>query len=83
MDGVAGDIPVVGFFTGYIFNPSYLITHATGPKAGQLAMEVVKKPSLFARNFWIELHDQQLPEMDQAKLILGMLMVALLERHRG
>jgi uncharacterized protein YxjI len=83
MDGMFGEIPILGMFTGYVFNPTYLITHTSGPKAGQLAMQVVKKPSLMARNFWIELHDQELPPMDQAKLILGMLMVALLERHRG
>lgn len=83
MDGMFGEIPVLGMFTGYVFNPTYLITHASGPKSGQLAMEIVKKPSFLERNFWLDLHDQELPEMDQAKIILGMLMVALLERARG
>ena len=83
MDGMFGEIPVLGMFTGYVFNPTYLITHASGPKAGQLAMEITKKPSFLARNFWMQLHDQQLPEIDQAKIILSMLMVALLERMRG
>lgn len=83
MDGMFGEIPILGMFTGYVFNPTYLINHATGPKQGQLAMQIVKKPSFLARNFWIELHDQQLPEIDQAKIILSVLMVALLERMRG
>jgi uncharacterized protein YxjI len=83
MDSMFGEIPVVGMFTGYVFNPTYLITHARGPKAGQLAMQVVKKPSFLSRDFWLELHDQEMSELDQAQIILSMLMVALLERMRG
>ncbi|MDZ4818791.1 MAG: LURP-one-related family protein [Planctomycetota bacterium] len=83
MDSMLGEVPVVGFLNGYFFNPTYLITHATGPKQGQLAMEIVKKPSLMERNFWLELRDPEVGEMDQAKIILSMLMIALLERMRG
>ncbi len=83
MDGVFGEIPVLGLFTGFVFNPTYLISHAAGPKAGQLVMEIVKKPSLLERNFWLELRDPEVDDLDQSKIILSMMMVALLERTRG
>ncbi|MGC4001816.1 MAG: hypothetical protein QM811_01140 [Pirellulales bacterium] len=83
LDGVLGEVPVLGLFTGYFFNPSYLVTHAVGPKTGQLAIQIVKKPSFMERNFWLELHDPELDVAEQAKIILAMLMVALLERTRG
>ncbi len=37
MDGMFGEIPVIACSQTYLFNPTYLITHARGPKAGQLA----------------------------------------------
>lgn len=45
-DSVLGEIPILGFFTGYLFNPSYLLTDNNGKPIVRLK----KQASFLAEN---------------------------------
>ncbi|WP_047415398.1 hypothetical protein [Cellulophaga sp. Hel_I_12] len=78
MDGVLGQIPVLNFFTGYVFNPSYLITNLDHKKVARLK----KEASFFGRKFEVtKLNDMD--QDDEQRIILGFMMMILLERRRG
>jgi len=84
MDAMLGEIPILGMFSGYVFNPVYLVTRGGamgGP--GPTVMRMVKKPSFMERNFYIEKTDPSLTPKEEEKLVLGLFMLALLERARG
>jgi uncharacterized protein YxjI len=77
-DAVFGEIPVVGIFSGYVFNPSYLLTNASGAPL----MRLSKRPAFMEGKFRIE----KLGVMsgpDETRAVLSFLMMVLLERHRG
>ena len=76
-DALVGEIPIIGMFTGYFFNPSYIVTHST---AGQVA-RLSKKPSFFERGFEIERIGAA--NISDELLLLSVLTMTLLERSRG
>ena len=78
LDGLLGEVPIVGMFTGYFFNPSYIVTRADGAPV----MRIAKQPAFFEGKFRI---DQLAPldPMDEARTVLGLTMMLLLERSRG
>ncbi len=78
MDAIFGDIPVIGFFAGYVFHPVYLVTDTSG----KTVMKLKKMPAFFEGKFEIE----KLEEMDpqtETRILLSLLMMLLLERSRG
>lgn len=78
IDGLIGEIPVVGMFTGYFLNPSYTVKDGSGKEYFKLK----KMPSLFGRKFRLErLID--IDDEDESLVILSFLMMVLLERGRG
>jgi hypothetical protein len=78
MDGLLGEIPILGFFTGYVFNPSYTVARPDGTPVVQLK----KVPSLIGRRFTIEkLNEFETGE--EERIVLGLMMMILLERRRG
>ncbi|SFU79737.1 LURP-one-related/scramblase family protein [Pontibacter akesuensis] len=77
-DGILGEIPILGFFTGYLFNPSYLITRPNGDAVARLE----KKPSLFGRRFTVT-KIGEFEEGEEERAILSLMMMILLERRRG
>jgi uncharacterized protein YxjI len=77
-DALLGEIPVVGIFSGYLFNPTYLITDA----AGAPLMRLSKQPAFFEGRFRIEKLAEMSPQ-DETRAVLGFLMMVLLERRRG
>jgi hypothetical protein len=77
-DSFLGELPILGFFTGYLFNPKYIVTRPDGTEVARL----IKNPSFFGRKFNIE----QLGDCDvneEARLLLALMMMVLLERRRG
>lgn len=76
MDGMVGEIPVIGFFSGYIFNPKYVLTDLNGAEY----MEVSKKPSFFGRKFKL---NQFKPSQDDSLFILSFMMMLISDRDRG
>lgn len=78
MDGILGEIPILNFFTGYFFNPSYIVKDNKGNEIARLK----KMASLWGRNFEINklgLMDDD----DDDRIMLGLMMMILLERRRG
>jgi hypothetical protein len=79
IDGLLGEIPVLGMFTGYFFHPAYRVARAAddGP-----VLRAVKQPAFFEGRYTIE-RTGELSENDQTLAVLGVLMMLLLERQRG
>lgn len=78
LDALFSEIPILGMFTGYVFNPKYNITRPDGT----LVAQIVKTPSLVGRRFQLN----KLTEYEQGeelRIVLGMIMLVLLERRRG
>ena len=78
VDSILGEIPVIGFLTGYLFNPAYLLTN----NRGEVLIKLKKIPSLFGRRFEIE-QLGPIQSDDEPRIILGLMMMLLLERRRG
>jgi len=78
MDSLFAEIPIAGLFTGYVFNPIYLVTRADG----STVMRLEKQPAFFSRIFTIKQVDR-LDDSDETQVLLSLLMMLLLERHRG
>jgi hypothetical protein len=78
-DGLVGEIPVVGLFTGYVLHPAYRVTR-TASQA--LALRAVKQPALFESHYRIE-RGEDLAPADETLALLAVLMMLLLERSRG
>jgi hypothetical protein len=77
-DYFLSEIPLVGFFTGYFMNPSYIITRANGGLVARLD----KQPAMFESKFELSANDP-LSENEETLLYLGTLMMTILERTRG
>ena len=78
MDGIVGEIPLVGMLSGYFLNPSYTVKD----NGGREYFRLKKMPSLFGRKFQLDrLID--IADEDEALVILSFLMMVLLERERG
>jgi hypothetical protein len=76
-DGLLSLVPILGDFTGYFLNPSYLVN-----RGDDVALEVRKRPALFETRFSIE----QVGGVDSrsaALLLASVMMMVLLERGRG
>lgn len=78
IDGSIGEIPIIGFFSGYIFNPTYIAKD----KNGTIVLRLRKNPSFFGRKFSLE-KVNEIPAEDEALLVLSFMMMILLERNRG
>ncbi len=78
MDGLIGQIPIINFFTGYFFNPSYLVTDIRGKEI----VRMKKQASFFGRNFEL-IKLGTMDSDDDDRIMLGLMMMVLLERTRG
>jgi len=77
-DAIFGELPVVGILSGYVFNPSYVMTDA----AGAPLMRLTKQPAFFEGRFRLERLAQLGPD-EEALAVVSFLMMVLLERRRG
>ena len=77
MDALLGEVPVLGMFTGYFFNPAYLVD-----VRGQTALYMKKQPAMLEGKFRIEQRGP-LAEQDEPLVISSIIMALLLERARG
>ncbi len=78
VDSLVGEIPVLGMFTGYFFNPSYIISRIDGTPIARLQ----KQPAFFEGKFHLTLLTQ-LSESEEERVLLSALSMTLLERSRG
>ena len=78
VDAVAGEIPILGMFTGYLFNPAYIISRTDGTPIARLQ----KEPAFFEGKFKLE-PQTQLSGDEETRVLLSALTMTLLERARG
>ena len=78
IDQLLGQIPVIGIFTGYLFHPAYSVRRGDQT----VIMRVVKEPAFLQGKFRME-KQAELQEQDEARVILSIFMMLLLERLRG
>jgi len=78
VEGLLGEIPLLGFVAIYLINPSYIVKMADGT----LALRATKKPSIFERYFVIE-KLAEIDEDDELRALLSLIMMVLLEKRRG
>lgn len=78
MDSFLGEIPVLGFLTGYFFHPSYIVSTSDGIPIIRLR----KEPSFWGRKFSVN-KLQTFPEEKTERILLSLMMMILLERRRG
>lgn len=78
VEGLASNIPVVGWLVNYLVNPIYAVNTPSGTTAYRLR----KRPSIFERSFELE-EVTPLGKDDRDRAVLGLLMMVLLERARG
>jgi len=77
-DSLLGEVPLLGMFTGYFFNPAYLVTDLQG----NVVAKIQKQASFFGRHFEVsKLAD--IDKDDQERIMLGLMMMILLERRKG
>ncbi|MHB9056818.1 MAG: LURP-one-related/scramblase family protein [Paludibacteraceae bacterium] len=77
-DGIFGELPIIGIFSGYFFNPSYIVTRPDGNQIVRLQ----KEKSFFGRRFTVN----KLAEFESdegIRILLSLMMMILLERNRG
>jgi uncharacterized protein YxjI len=77
LDGVVGEIPVVGALLSMFVNPAYLVD-----VNGQTVLRMQKEPAFFEGKFTIQRLVDVAPR-EEALLINSLLMTVLLERSRG
>lgn len=78
IDALVGEVPVLGMFTGYFFNPAYIIAKADGAPVARMQ----KEPAFFEGKFRLsEIAD--LSEQNETLILLSVLTMTLLERGRG
>jgi hypothetical protein len=78
VDGLLGEIPVVGLLTGYLFHPRYALSRADGP----LLLRITKQPALFEGRYEVTKEGALEPSEEELAL-LSVMMILLLERTRG
>jgi uncharacterized protein YxjI len=78
VDAFVGELPIIGMFTGYFFNPSYILSRVDGAPLARLA----KQPAFLEGKFQIT-PQAQLSSQEEVQVLLGFLMMTLLERRRG
>lgn len=78
IDSLLGEIPIVNFFTGYLFNPSYIVLDNRGKEIARLS----KEPSFWGRKFTID-QLSKFDNDDDDRILLSLMMMILLERRRG
>lgn len=77
-DAIFGEIPIIGMFTGYIFNPAYIISRMDNTPAARLK----KEAAFFGGEFKLS-PSIQFSGDEETQLLLGILTMTLLERARG
>lgn len=78
LDSTVGEIPVLGMFTGYFFNPTYTVKTPDGRDI----IKIRKQPAFFEGRFSIE-KLVELDEVTELRILMALLMAVLLERGRG
>lgn len=77
IDALFGEVPVLGIFSGYFFNPAYFVE-----LRGQNVFYLKKQPAFLEGKFRLERRGDFAPQ-DEGLLICSVIMALMLERMRG
>lgn len=77
-DALLCEVPLLGLFSGYMFNPRYIVIKPDGTTVARLS----KMKSFFGRRFKLD-KLQELEPGDGERMLLALMMMVLLERRRG
>lgn len=77
-DALFSEIPLLGMFTGYVFNPKYVVKGSND----QIIARLSKEASFFGRKFKLE-EVGKFEQGDDERVLLALMMMSLLERRRG
>lgn len=77
-DSMLSEIPLLGFATGYLFHPKYMVAAADGTPR----MRLTKVPEFLSRSFRID-KLSEMDSVDELTYLMSVLMMTLLERARG
>ena len=78
-DALLGEIPILGFFTGYFIHPSFTIhDNAQTP-----VMRLTKEPAFFESKFRIDMLEPDITPEEEKRLLLSLMMMVQLNRSRG
>jgi len=77
-DGLLKEVPLVNIFSGYFFNPKYLVVKNDGTVVAKLS----KEKSFWGRKFKLE-NISTFEEKEEIRILLSLMMMMLLERRRG
>lgn len=80
VDALLSQLPFVGVFSGYFFNPVY---HVINVATNQPVLILRKQASFLERQFGIEVVDANLSPEDETSCLLGIMMMILLQKNRG
>ena len=80
LDNLLGEIPILGMFSGFFFNPRYDIKRAG---TGEIALRLSKHRSMLGSEFEITNESGQIQDDQEVAVILAVLIMTLHERHRG
>ncbi len=78
VDSLVGEIPIIGAFTGYMLNPTYIIKSA----AGEDLIRIRKRPAFFESKFVLDKLGNFEAD-DELRMVVSTIMMVLLEKSRG
>ena len=80
MDNILGEIPILGIFTGLLFNPKYIILN----EKGEIVMRLTKKSSITEGSFVLDkLQEFAASPEEEMRVLLGVFTAMILEKNRG
>jgi hypothetical protein len=77
LDGLAGELPIVGMFLPMFINPAYL-----ADRDGVSLLKMKKQPAVFEGKFTIDKLGE-FADSEESLLLASLVMMILLERQRG
>ena len=78
LESILSEIPLLGFIAIYLINPSYIVSRPDGTPL----LKLTKLPAIWEGKFKLEkLND--MPEDDELRSLMALIMLVLLERRRG
>jgi hypothetical protein len=78
LESLLSEIPIVGFIAVYLLNPSYIVRRPDGTPL----LRLIKQPAVFEGKYTLEKLNE-MPEDDELRSLMSLIMLVLLERNRG
>lgn len=83
-DNLLNEVPIVNFFTGYMFNPSYTVYRGSNrDDHSQPMMKLKKGKAFFESKYSIDLLEPNVSPDEEIQGLLSLIMLVQLERRRS